>query len=117
MRFVSIYSTFDEDGFALQRVILISDVTDYRKARELINQQANFDSLTGLPNRRLMLDRLEQLIKQASRSHKSLAVIYIDLDNFKDINDSRGHDFGDELLRSVSARLRGEVRETDTVIL
>ena len=115
LRFVSIYSTFDEGGFALQRVILISEVTDYRKARELISQQANFDPLTGLPNRRLMLDRLEQLIKQATRSQKSLAVIYIDLDNFKDVNDSRGHDFGDELLRSVSARLRGEVRETDTV--
>ena len=115
LRFVSIYSTFDEGGFALQRVILISEVTDYRKARELISQQANFDPLTGLPNRRLMLDRLEQLIKQATRSQKSLAVIYIDLDNFKDVNDSRGHDVGDELLRSVSARLRGEIRETDTV--
>lgn len=115
LRFLSIYSTFDKDGVPLQRVALLSDVTDQRKARELINQQANFDALTGLPNRRLMLDRLEQLIKQSTRSQTSLAVIYIDLDNFKDINDSRGHDFGDELLKVVSQRLRSEVRDTDTV--
>ena len=115
LRFLSIYSTFDKDGIPLQRVALVSDVTDQRKARELINQQANFDSLTGLPNRRLMLDRLEQLIKQSTRSQTSLAVIYIDLDNFKDVNDSRGHDFGDELLKVVAQRLRSEVRDTDTV--
>ncbi len=115
LRFISIYSTFDHEGIPLQRVALISEVTDQRKARELINQQANFDPLTGLPNRRLMFDRLEQLIKQSVRSHKSIAIVYIDLDNFKDINDSRGHDFGDELLKGVSARLRSEVRETDTV--
>jgi diguanylate cyclase (GGDEF)-like protein/PAS domain S-box-containing protein len=115
LRFLSIYSTFDKDGIPLQRVALVSDVTDQRKARELINQQANFDPLTGLPNRRLMLDRLEQLIKQSVRYKTKLAVIYIDLDNFKDINDSRGHDFGDELLKAVSLRLRSEVRDTDTV--
>ena len=115
LRFLSIYSTFDKDGTPLQRVALVSDVTDQRKARELINQQANFDPLTGLPNRRLMLDRLEQLIKQSTRSQTHLAVIYIDLDNFKDVNDSRGHDFGDELLKVVAQRLRSEVRDTDTV--
>lgn len=115
LRFLSIYSTFDQDGTPLQRVALVSDVTDQRKARELINQQANFDPLTGLPNRRLMLDRLEQLIKQCTRSKTSLAVVYIDLDNFKDVNDSRGHDFGDELLKLIAQRLRSEVRDTDTV--
>ena len=115
LKFVSIYSTFDQEGLVLQRVALISEVTDQRKARELINQQANFDPLTGLPNRRLMFDRLEQLVKQATRSQKNLAVIYIDLDNFKDTNDSRGHDFGDELLKSVAMRLRAEIRGTDTV--
>ena len=115
LRFLSIYSTFDEEGIPLQRVALISEVTDQRKARELINQQANFDPLTGLPNRRLMFDRLEQLIKQSMRSQKNIAIAYIDLDNFKDINDSRGHDFGDQLLKGISARLRSEVRDTDTV--
>jgi diguanylate cyclase (GGDEF)-like protein len=115
LRFLSIYSTFDADGMPLQRVALISEVTDQRKARELINQQANFDPLTGLPNRRLMVDRLEQLIKQSTRNKKSIAIAYIDLDNFKEINDSRGHDFGDQLLKGVASRLRAEVRDTDTV--
>lgn len=115
LKFLSIYSAYDDQGIPLHRVILISEVTDQRKARELINQQANFDPLTGLPNRRLMFDRLDQLIKQAARYSKSVAIIYIDIDNFKDINDSRGHDFGDQLLKSISSRLRSEVRETDTV--
>jgi PAS domain S-box-containing protein len=95
LKFLSIHSTFDSDGLPLQRVALISEATDQRKARQLINQQANFDPLTGLPNRRLMLDRLDRAIKRATRTKQSLAVIYIDLDNFKDANDSRGHDFGD----------------------
>lgn len=115
LRFISIYSTFDDEGKPLQRVALLSEVTDQRRARELINQQANFDPLTGLPNRRLMFDRLEQLLKQSARTQTKLAVIYIDLDNFKDINDSRGHDFGDDLLKSITQRLRDEVRDVDTV--
>jgi diguanylate cyclase (GGDEF)-like protein len=62
-----------------------------------------------------MLDRLEQLIKQSARLKNNLAVIYLDLDNFKEVNDSRGHDFGDEILKAVSLRLRSKVRDTDTV--
>ena len=115
LRFLSIYSTFDQEGRPLQRVTLISEVTNQRKARELVNQQANFDPLTDLPNRRLMLDRLDQMIKQSARAQTKLAVIYIDLDKFKDINDSRGHDFGDALLKSVAQRLHEEIRDVDTV--
>jgi len=115
LRFLSIYSTFDKDGVPLQRVALLSDVTDQRKARELINQQANFDALTGLPNRRLLLDRLDQLMKQSMRLKTNLGVVYFDIDNFKEINDSRGHDFGDQLLKAVALRLRSEVRDTDTI--
>lgn len=115
LQFVSIYSALDGDGATEQRVVMISEVTDQRKARELINQQANFDPLTDLPNRRLMSDRLDQLIKLAGRTNKFVAVIYLDLDNFKEINDSRGHDFGDTLLRQAAERLRSEVRESDTV--
>ncbi|MEY3288528.1 MAG: hypothetical protein RLZZ419_770, partial [Pseudomonadota bacterium] len=114
-QFVSIFSDFDHENSVEQRIILISELTDLRKARELITQQANFDPLTELPNRRLMLDRLDQLLKVANRTDKCVAVIYLDLDNFKEINDSRGHDFGDKLLREVSVRLRSEVRDSDTV--
>ena len=115
LQFVSIYSALDEQGAIDQRVVLISELTDQRKARALINQQANFDPLTNLPNRRLMSDRLEQVIKLASRANQHIAVIYLDLDNFKEVNDSRGHDFGDALLCVIAARLRAEVRESDTV--
>lgn len=115
LQFVSIFSDVDHENCSDQRIILISELTDLRKARDLINQQANFDPLTELPNRRLMLDRLDQLLKVANRTNKCIAVVYLDLDNFKDINDSRGHDFGDQLLREVSMRLRSVVRNSDTV--
>lgn len=114
-QFISIFSSFDKSGNTEQRVILISELTDQRKARDIINQQANFDPLTGLPNRRLMSDRLDQMLKMANRANKHVAVIYLDLDNFKEINDSRGHDFGDLLLQKISECLRSEVRDSDTV--
>ncbi len=115
LQFISIFSDLDHENSIDQRIILISELTDLRKARDLINQQANFDPLTELPNRRLMSDRLEQLIKLASRANQHIAVIYLDLDNFKEVNDSRGHDFGDALLRVIALRLRAEIRESDTV--
>jgi diguanylate cyclase (GGDEF)-like protein len=76
---------------------------------------ALYDPLTGLPNRRLFEDRLEQAVKQARRHQTLAAVLFLDLDHFKQINDTQGHPVGDQLLCAVAQRLRGCVREVDTV--
>ena len=90
--------------------------TQQRRTFELeLERQANFDGLTGLPNRYLLDDRAAQCIVQAKRSGQRVAVLFLDLDNFKYINDSCGHAGGDALLRAVAARLQGAVRESDTV--
>lgn len=87
-----------------------------RKASEDENwKKANYDFLTGLPNRRLFLDRLMQNVMHAARGGTQLALLFIDLDRFKEANDSFGHDAGDLLLRRVADRIRAQVRETDTV--
>lgn len=96
-------------------IAFFSDVTDIKRTQEELQYLANHDNLTGLPNRRLFLDRLDQAIKRAKRLHQRMAIYYVDLDNFKMINDSLGHQFGDELLKSVAERLRDIVRESDTV--
>ena len=91
------------------------DVTARKRADEQIHQLAYYDPLTKLPNRRLLLDRLNQGLAYARRSRRILALLFLDLDNFKDINDTLGHDVGDELLKIVAQRLVGCVREADTV--
>ncbi|MBU0592866.1 MAG: diguanylate cyclase [Gammaproteobacteria bacterium] len=78
-------------------------------------QLANHDALTGLPNRMLLTDRLEQLLARMRRQEKQLAVMFLDLDDFKQVNDTYGHDFGDQLLKLVAERLRSSVRADDTV--
>lgn len=93
----------------------IRDITEKKRAEQDIHNLAFFDSLTGLPNRRLLMDRLQQALVSSSRTHKYGAVMFIDLDNFKIINDSRGHDYGDLLLIEVARRLRSCVRAEDTV--
>ena len=80
-----------------------------------IRYQASHDSLTGLPNRVLILDRVEQAMSRARREHVEIALLFIDLDGFKDVNDNLGHTVGDELLRSVASRFSGTLRESDTV--
>jgi diguanylate cyclase (GGDEF)-like protein len=82
---------------------------------ERLYRQAHYDDLTGMPNRQLFKDRLEHEIARAGRAGESLALLYIDLDNFKRVNDTLGHDAGDELLRVVSARLAACVKQSDTV--
>ena len=86
-----------------------------KKQKKLLMHQIEHDTLTGLPNRNLLQDRLTQAIKKASRDGKVLGVMFVDVDKFKSVNDSLGHDAGDMLLKTIAARMRGSVRETDTV--
>jgi len=94
---------------------IFMDITEHKKAQACIEQLGYYDPLTSLANRRLLNDRTRQAIGQAQRQAHMLGLIYLDLDHFKDINDSLGHLVGDELLRLVSVRLLSCVRDTDTV--
>ncbi len=114
-KWLTINTTFNADGTPHRRVALFSDITEKKKSEKLIWQQANFDNLTGLPNRRMFHDRLEQELKKAHRSERRLALLFIDLDHFKEINDTLGHDRGDMLLAEAAQRLQACVRETDTI--
>jgi diguanylate cyclase (GGDEF)-like protein/PAS domain S-box-containing protein len=93
----------------------VTDVSERKLAEKQIEKLAFYDALTGLPNRRLLIDRLQQTLLSSARHGHISAVLFIDLDNFKDLNDSMGHDVGDLLLVQVAQRLLGSVRDTDTV--
>ncbi len=94
---------------------IIRDITERKKSEALIWEQANYDMLTRLPNRNMLHDRLEQAIKKAQRNKSKIAVLSLDLDKFKEVNDTLGHDVGDKLLKEAGRRLNGCVREADTV--
>ena len=99
----------------LQYVLVISDITAIREAQDRLSRLAYFDSLTDLPNRMLILDRLKQALAKAKRNISRVAVLFVDLDNFKRINDTMGHQVGDAMLRSVSSRLESVLRTSDTL--
>ncbi|MBQ4859663.1 bifunctional diguanylate cyclase/phosphodiesterase [Pseudoalteromonas sp. MMG007] len=98
-----------------QLIVIIRDITEQHKSDELIRHQAYYDSLTLLPNRFLSLDRLSQLLIEAQRNNEKAAVLFLDLDDFKKINDSLGHETGDKLLIDSAQRLQHELRKEDTV--
>ena len=91
------------------------DITEKRAADELIWKQANYDALTGLPNRNMMRDRMAQEMKKATRNGCNIALMFLDLDRFKEVNDTLGHDMGDTLLVEAAKRIQGAVRDSDTV--
>ncbi len=93
----------------------IEDITERRRYRSQIEHQARFDALTGLANRRLLNDRLSQVLARSERTREGVAVAFIDLDNFKIINDSFGHEVGDMLIKEMAQRLSSCVRQADTV--
>jgi len=98
------------------RIIGINrDITDSKEKEQIIRQQANYDPLTLLPNRKLFLELLQQQIKLTDRNHQQLWLIYLDLDGFKEVNDTLGHHVGDSLLIKVAKRLKSALREADTV--
>lgn len=102
-------------GLTLYYEGTVQDISERKRYQEELERQANHDMLTGLPNRILLADRVEQGIARAARLGYFLTVVFIDLDNFKFINDSLGHDAGDELLKEIASRLRHCVRTSDTV--
>ncbi|MDH4183170.1 MAG: EAL domain-containing protein [Nitrospinota bacterium] len=113
--YLKITAIKDGRGKVTNYTAVFSDLTRLRNQEEKIRFQAYHDELTGLPNRTLYFDRVDQAITRAHRSGKKLAVMFLDLDNFKIINDSLSHSTGDVMLQGVSARLISSLRETDTV--
>ena len=105
----------DEQGRPHRYVALVSDITERKLQEESIWHQANFDALTGLPNRKLLEDRIDRAVAQASRKRSQVAVLFIDLDRFKPVNDQYGHAVGDDLLRQVARRLENTLRDEDTI--
>ena len=112
---VTTSAVYDETGAIGFYIGLLEDITERKVADAEIERLALFDVLTGLPNRRLFGDRLQTALATARRSSQMGALIYIDLDNFKQLNDSRGHAAGDDLLQQIAVRLKQQLREEDTV--
>ena len=104
----------DAGGHAHTYIAVQSDVTERKQLESLLWKHANYDALTGLPNRRLFWDRLSQEIRHARRTGKTVALLFVDLDRFKEINDLFGHKIGDLTLREVASRITACVRDTDT---
>ena len=105
----------DQDGKVIGVSSMVDDITARKQSEEMIWKQANFDSLTGLPNRNMFHDRLEQELIKSDRASLPLALLLIDLDEFKEVNDTLGHDVGDQLLQEAGRRITSCVRESDTV--
>jgi diguanylate cyclase (GGDEF)-like protein/PAS domain S-box-containing protein len=112
---LTITAVTDSEGRLTHYVGTYSDITERKEAEERIRHLAFYDPLTGLPNRRLLLDRLQHSLAGSNRSGRHGALLFIDLDNFKTLNDTQGHVVGDMLLTEVAQRLQGCVREGDTV--
>lgn len=112
---LSINTSYSADGVVHRRVMIFSNIAEIKQAEAIIWKQANFDRLTDLPNRQMFQDRLEQSIRKSRRTGNRTGLLFLDLDRFKEINDTLGHAVGDELLKEAARRLSHCVRQSDTV--
>jgi diguanylate cyclase (GGDEF)-like protein len=111
----SVSRVHDEEGKVSHYIAIVTDISAHKANEAHIHRLAHFDALTGLPNRSLLADRVGQSLSRVERNAESLALIFMDIDRFKNVNDSLGHRIGDELLIQVAGRLRHGLREEDTV--
>ncbi|MDK2779011.1 MAG: EAL domain-containing protein [Pseudomonadota bacterium] len=112
---VTVTTIRDDDDEIIQYVAVFADITRIKRSEEQVDYLAHHDPLTGLPNRHSLLGRLDEILRRAAVQDSSVAIISIDLDHFKHINDSLGHPAGDRLLQSCARRLRQRLRDTDIV--
>jgi diguanylate cyclase (GGDEF)-like protein/PAS domain S-box-containing protein len=115
MEWLSLTAARGLAGEVTHYIGVFSDITQRKQTEERIQRLAHFDALTGIPNRSLLIDRAGQLLAAARRNGGQVALLFVDLDRFKNINDSMGHEAGDELLKTIATRLQGLVRQSDTV--
>jgi diguanylate cyclase (GGDEF)-like protein/PAS domain S-box-containing protein len=114
-KYLSIRTVYDLHHNPYRRIAIFSDITDAKEAKQQIWYQANFDALTGLSNRNMFMYRLEKELQAIDRNQSLLVLMYLDLDHFKEINDTLGHDKGDNLLQEAAKRLLSCVRKNDVV--
>ncbi|MCW8877129.1 MAG: EAL domain-containing protein [Kangiellaceae bacterium] len=112
---LTVTSMRDEDGVITHYAGIYSDITDLKQTEAKLHKLAHYDSLTGLANRLLLEERTSQAILRAQRGNHKVVMLFIDLDNFKYINDTLGHDIGDQLLKQVAQRFQHIIRDTDTL--
>jgi diguanylate cyclase (GGDEF)-like protein len=115
LQWLTLSAVRDNKGAATHYAGVFSDITLVRESQEKLDHMAHHDPLTALPNRLLFHDRLQHALKRAGRDGEQLAVVFIDLDRFKNVNDTLGHHIGDELLKQVAAQLASRLREGDTL--
>jgi len=114
-QWLSISSMRDETGAITHCVSTFLDISEEKRIRHELEYLANHDILTGLPNRKLFIDRIEHALPMARRAKQRFAILFIDIDGFKPVNDNHGHAVGDNLLKAIAVRLRECVRESDTI--